>query len=418
MKPELAAINSALGACAALFRAQDADRDRQSQCAELDRDADSEHKKLDALADWVESTMGPMVGEGRPAPGAAAAAAQIRACAHEAIKTQRQALAERRHETSARLSRGYDGRALRHALDLYFGHFELAGTRWSLRWQRAADGKPPAATAIAEAPGAIEAEFPIAVPHGAPWWEPTRLSDLADPGAIKIAGADGKPTSPAKLWLAGVTWHMGNGTMMLSKNKRKLASPMLVTFPDGAPTLTAIDAGGSPSGPARPLDRATADYLEAVWTKLSSAAEDLIDARGSATSLRHEGAEVEQLRSPAAMASAMLAALGPALRRAREEHAESAPEVLAALRGKFADLPAAYRAAIERAGLGDPGDPMPIDEEALTMPFAARGDDTDIDIDDSLFGTSTVDELVDNLSLEGTLPGHTPAVSRESTAPL
>jgi hypothetical protein len=51
------------------------------------------------------------------------------------------------------------------------------------------------------------------------------------------------------------------------------------------------------------------------------------------------------------------------------------------------------------------------------MPFAASRND-DIDIDDSLFGTSTVDELVDNLSLEGTLPGHVPAASRDATAPI
>jgi hypothetical protein len=415
MKSELAAINSALGACAALFKAQDADRDRQSQCAELDRGADAEHKRLDALGSWVESTLGPMIGEGRPAPGAAAAAAQILECARSAIATQRQALHSRRDETSARLSRP-DSRALRNAVDLYFGHFELAGTRWSLRWQGGADGRPPSATAIAEAPGAIEAEYTIAVPQGAPWWQPTRLADLADPGAVKIAGPDGKPASPAKLWLAGVTWHMGSGTLLLSRSKRKLASPLLIAIPDGAPTIAAVGADGRTASPPRPLDRAAADYLETVWTRLSDAAEDLIEARGAPTSLSYDGTGLDELRSPAAMAGAMLGALGPALRRIREGHGDS-PDVIEALRRKFADLPAAYRAAVERAGLGDPEELAAIDDEALTMPFAASRND-DIDIDDSLFGTSTVDELVDNLSLEGTLPGHVPAASRDATAPI
>lgn len=415
-RPELAAANSALEACAALFRAQDADRDRQSRCAELDRQADEEHKRLDALASWVESTMGPMIGEGKPAIGAPAAAAAIQRCAREAIEAQRQALAARRDEASARMARGYDGRALRNALDRYFGYFELAGTRWSLRWRRADDG-PPTASAIASAPGGIEAEFPIAVPQGAPWWQPTRLADLADPGAARLMGADGKPAAPSKLWIAGVTWHMGCGTLMVSRSKRKLAAPMLINFPDGAPTIAAVGPDGSVAGPARPVDRATADYLEAVWTKLSSAAEDLIEARGSATSIKHEGAEIEQLRSPAAMAHAMLVAMGPALRRIREDHADS-PEVMEALRRKFADLPAGYRAAVDRAGLGDPDEPMAIDEEALTMPFMASSSSTDIDIDDSLFGSSTIEESLDKLDLEGTLPGVHPSASREVNASL
>ena len=412
-RPELAAANSALEACAALFRAQDADRDRQARCAELDRQADAEHKRLDALASWVEGTMGPMIGEGRPAIGAPAAAAAIQRCAREAIETQRRALAERRDKESARLARGYDARALRNALDRYFGHFELAGTRWSLRWQRAGDA-PPSACAIASAPGEIEAEFSIAVPQGAPWWQPTRLADLADPGSVKLAGADGKPISPARLWISGVTWHMGCGTLLVSRSRRKLVGPMLITFPDGAPTITEVGAEGAPAGPARPVDRGTADYLEAVWSKLSSAAEDLIAARGSATSIRHEGADVEALRSPAAMAHAILAALGPALRRLREDN----PDVMEALRRKFNDLPASYRAAVDRAGLADPDEPLAIDEEALTMPFVAERSDTDLELGDSLFARSAIDESLDKLDLEGTLPGHHPGVSREITAPL
>lgn len=417
-RPELAAANSALEACAALFRAQDADRDRQSRCAGLDRQTDGEHKRLDALASWVESTMGPMIGEGKPAIGAAAAAAAIQQCARNAIAAQRQALAERRDQTTAQLARGYDSRALRNALDRYFGHFELAGTRWSLRWQRAGDG-PPAATAIASAPGEIEAEFPIAVPQGPPWWQPARLAELADPGASRMTDAQGRPVSPAKLWIAGVTWHMGCGTLLLSRSKRKLAGPILVHFPDGAPLVSDAGPDGATPGPACPVDRATADYLEAVWSKLSSAAEDLIAARGSATSIKHKGYEIETLPSPGSMADAMLAALGPALRRIREDHA-GAPEVIEALRRKFDDLPDAYRAAVDRAGLGDPDEAVSFDDEAMTMPFLASGsDDTaDYDLGDSLFGSSTIDETIEKLDLEGTLPGHHPGANREVTAPL
>jgi hypothetical protein len=434
---ELAATNCALDACAALLRAENADRDRQVRCRELDAGIAGELERLEALASWVESTMGPILGAtgGKPAAGSQAAAAAIARCAEQAIAKQRQAIRENRDAEARKISRGFDARSLRLVLERYLSHFDIPGTRWQLRWQLRGDGGLPSATTQAAAPGEIEAEFPIALPPGEPWWQASRLDNGA-PAAreVKIAVGEPRGLAPSKLWIVELVWRMGTGALHVSRHRKKASGLIRLSFPgDGVALATPVGADGTAMGAATPQDPTTNLYLQGIWSRLSSAAGGLVRDRGTATAIRFAGADLDQLESPARMAAAILRAIGPGFRELRDRLEQHRPEVLERLADKLADLPDEYRAVLETEGPGDPGpqtedellvtsqiSPLAphltshLDEGMPTMPFLGYRDDPDGE-GDALFAASTVERSVDSLDLEveggkkeSTIPGYSP----------
>lgn len=419
-RPQLAAANAALDACAALFRAQNGDRDRQRQARRLESALDKELERLTALTSWIEGTLGPLTGDGsqKPTAGSQAAAVAISRCAEKAVAEQHKAL-EREHKRQLeRLARGFDGRALRLALDRFFSHFEIPDTQWQLRWRRGHDGEMPTAKLIARSPIEVEAEFGLALPPGEPWWQPTRLDSLASPPReARLHTGDGKPVPPNKYWLTELEWEAGTGALVLSRSRKKSTGMARVAFPgDGVALVTAIDESSNAMGPATAQDPATNEMLRHVWNRLSAAVAELVAARGDATSLRFEGAEIAKIESPGRMGVAILSAMRPRLRELREV-LDDQPEVLERLRDKFSELPERYRTMLDRAGLGDAAAGVEVDididfdDESLpTQPFIEADDEEE----PPMFGTSTLDETFDRLrgpktNAEQTLPGYRPA---------
>lgn len=420
-RPQLAAANAALDACAALFRAQNGDRDRQRQARRLENKLEKELERLTALTSWIESTMGPLAGDPKQKPdiGSQAAARAITRCAEKAVAEQHKAL-EREHQRQLdRLARGFDGRSLRLALDRFFSHFEISDTQWQLRWRRGRDGEMPTAKLVARSPIEVEAEFGLALPPGEPWWQPTRLDALAPPPReARLHTGDGKPVPPGKFWLMELEWEAGTGSMVLSRSRKKATGMARVAFPgDGVALVTAVDEHNNAMGAATAQDPTTNEMLQHVWNRLSAAVAELVAARGDATSLRFEGSEIEKIESPGRMGVAILSAMRPQLRELRDQ-LDDQPEVLARLRDKFSELPERYRAMLDRAGLGDAAAGVEVDididfdDESLpTQPFIEAEEDEE---EPPMFGSSTLDETFDRLSgpktnAEKTLPGYRPA---------
>jgi uncharacterized protein YfcZ (UPF0381/DUF406 family) len=372
-------ICAATDACVALFQADEIAEARRHKVYTVRKHAEEELKKLELLGRSVEASLRPLRVEGKPQRTSEATALKISQSTQGTIRAAILGVEKRRDAAIRATLGGALGEDIVTALGDFLVGSQLPKSKWTIRWLYDDErGATQTVVKVHVAGCELGADFSCELPPTALWNGAVRVSALARGLTVDVLRKTGvvrkrersRTESLDKYYVTEAEVSPSRASFVLRQSIRKPSPGFLVVVRQDEqtlPTLTPIDAGGSPQGRALSLSGEGATSLATLWDHIEPALHGLRCHRDTMLEATFRGTDVRRLDDPAELAEAILDMLAPIVRELRlrsrvpgelvlkRDSGDGVREELfvprAQLDAKFAVLPDQHRRYFEAVGL-------------------------------------------------------------------